>query len=424
LDGDGWADLAIGAPLASPGRLEEAGSVALISSADGRLLERLDGAAAGDQFGFALVWAPGRGLFVGAPRADASGLRDAGEVVHFDERLRLAVRWPGPVAFGGFGSALAARPAAETGLEQAVILVGAPGISADAPVAGTATLLDPKGNRLAVAEGPPGSGFGSALDIAPGPWGSRLPAFIVGAPWAENDGQGGGAGGGPAGAAYVFGARGQPLAFFAGPSADAQFGASVASGPDLDGDGIGEIVVGAPGAQNGQLEGAGTVRILSPRGELLGRIDGQTFGGHLGREVLATGDLDADGADDLAVFTPGSAGTPAGSTAFYLATIEPPLRPRFHRGDPNGDGATEIGDAVRILFYLFVDGRAPGCLESADADNDGVVRVGDAIALLGYLFLGAAPPAPPGAPGAPCGEDPDPAGSTGDLGCAEYPACR
>jgi hypothetical protein len=33
------------------------------------------------------------------------------------------------------------------------------------------------------------------------------------------------------------------------------------------------------------------------------------------------------------------------------------------------------------------------------------------------------PPAAPGPVGSPCGSDPDPQGSSGDLGCTSYPPC-
>lgn len=68
-------------------------------------------------------------------------------------------------------------------------------------------------------------------------------------------------------------------------------------------------------------------------------------------------------------------------------------------GDCNGDGALDIGDAVCVLFALFVGGQQPlpcgdgtpgptGSLALLDADGDGSAGIADAILLLRHLFLG------------------------------------
>ena len=92
---------------------------------------------------------------------------------------------------------------------------------------------------------------------------------------------------------------------------------------------------------------------------------------------------------------------------------------RFHRGDPSGDGAADLTDAMVILLHLFLGGAEPGCLDAADANDDGALDITDPIGILEWLFLGGPRPPPPGPPGEPCG--PDPAGST--LGCEAIPGC-
>jgi hypothetical protein len=72
----------------------------------------------------------------------------------------------------------------------------------------------------------------------------------------------------------------------------------------------------------------------------------------------------------------------------------------FIRGDSNGDGATNIADAVHILGFLYWGGRAPSCGDAADADDSGAIELTDAVVILRTLFLGdwsIAPPFP--APG-------------------------
>ncbi len=79
---------------------------------------------------------------------------------------------------------------------------------------------------------------------------------------------------------------------------------------------------------------------------------------------------------------------------------------QFQRGDANGDGSKNIGDAVFILNFLFVPGSpAPSCDDGADVNDDGSVNIGDAVFELNFLFV-------PGSPGIPepcasgCGVDP------------------
>jgi subtilisin family serine protease len=95
----------------------------------------------------------------------------------------------------------------------------------------------------------------------------------------------------------------------------------------------------------------------------------------------------------------------------------------FHRGDPDGSGVSNLGDAVFLFNFLFLGDAAPRCRESADTDNDHHVNVSDGISLMNHLFLDGPPPAPPGSPLSACGPDPDPPGTRGDLGCGAYDRC-
>lgn len=69
----------------------------------------------------------------------------------------------------------------------------------------------------------------------------------------------------------------------------------------------------------------------------------------------------------------------------------------FVRGDTNGDGDTNLGDAIRLLQTLFVAGAPPlECEDAADVNDDGALSIDDAITVLQYLFVPGAPnpPAP------------------------------
>ncbi len=55
-------------------------------------------------------------------------------------------------------------------------------------------------------------------------------------------------------------------------------------------------------------------------------------------------------------------------------------------GDANGDGATNVGDAVSIVNYIFKTGPAPSPLEMGDANGDKACNVGDAIYIVNFVF--------------------------------------
>ncbi|MDO8508861.1 MAG: dockerin type I repeat-containing protein, partial [Nanoarchaeota archaeon] len=60
----------------------------------------------------------------------------------------------------------------------------------------------------------------------------------------------------------------------------------------------------------------------------------------------------------------------------------------FIRGDANNNGNVELGDAVKILDYLYSGGQELQCDDSGDANDNGVVDISDAIIILNYLFNG------------------------------------
>jgi hypothetical protein len=61
-------------------------------------------------------------------------------------------------------------------------------------------------------------------------------------------------------------------------------------------------------------------------------------------------------------------------------------------GDINGSGAIDVGDAVRLIYYLFAGGPAPLDLSTGDVNQDGRLNIADAVYLINFVFLGG--PAP------------------------------
>jgi hypothetical protein len=76
----------------------------------------------------------------------------------------------------------------------------------------------------------------------------------------------------------------------------------------------------------------------------------------------------------------------------------------LQNGDTNGDGATDVSDAVYTLIFRFLGGPEPvpfcrpleareGCaVENGDANGDKARDVSDVVYMLSFLFLGGNPP--------------------------------
>jgi hypothetical protein len=109
--------------------------------------------------------------------------------------------------------------------------------------------------------------------------------------------------------------------------AEARMGACVSAAGDVDGDGYGDVLLGAPGATSGVLSDAGFAQVVM--GGLLGttlgavRRGGQA-GENLGAAGSCAGDANGDGYADLVLGAPmydGVAGTGVGHVRLYLGNL-------------------------------------------------------------------------------------------------------
>ncbi len=190
---------------------------------------------------------------------------------------------------------------------------------------------------------------------------------------------------------------------FAGPAAPAG---------DFDGDGLPDLLLGAPGVdgigpssgscyviRGGTLGNAGPLLSMSDLGERGIRLSGKGIH-RFGKFLDSRFDWDRDGFDDILI------GADGGEA--YVVYGGPEKEIAFIRGDSNMDSLIDLTDPVYTLGFLFLGGIIPSCMDASDVDDDGEVSITDAVFSLNFQFLGGLrPPAPfPGAGPDPTGDDP------------------
>lgn len=191
----------------------------------------------------------------------------------------------------------------------------------------------------------PGGRFGNAVAGIPDIDGDALGDVAIGAYWENNR----------SGRVYLFsGASGTVIAELASPNseADAFFGAAVEGSEDLNGDGRGDVTVSAPYESPGTSPNeAGRAYVFSgATHEVLFSLQAPTEveGAHFGRDVVFAGDIDNDANPDFFV---GATGVTARSETvgaiFYDASITLANEPPTIGGLPSVD--IPVGSTIRAL---------------------------------------------------------------------------
>lgn len=156
---------------------------------------------------------------------------------------------------------------------------------------GLGTFLEPSAVVLHELVGDaPGAHFGWALAVPGDCDGDGVDDLFVSAPYHAAEGVEGRVD-------LISGRTGAHLYYRLGPPRSG-FGKALAVLGDSDGDGVSELAVGAPGARGG----VGRVHVLSGvDGQELFVVEGPGAGDQFGRDLAGIGDFDGDGIGDLAV---------------------------------------------------------------------------------------------------------------------------
>jgi hypothetical protein len=375
VNGDGFDDVLVGAPtVASGGRPRSGATYLVLGSPDlprevdlrsppFKSVKRIEGKAAGDQTGFSVAGAGdvnGDGkadLVVGALRSDGQGKPDAGAAY-----LLFGADLPSPID-------LREPP---PGVKYVRIVGGAPGnLTASA---------------VAAAGDVNGDGFSDVL---------------IGAPRAANNSRQN------SGSVYlVFGScllgerlitssrhcglpptrrllRGVRKIDLERPSSrfvriDGAAGGDLAgtslAGGDMNGDGLDDVILGAPLASHEGRRASGSAFVVLGRTAFSGvidlraegsatRIDGAAAGHLAGQAVAALGDVDQDGREEIAIGAPRDWSGRPGAGAAYLIPGQGALPPVIDLAGFDAAGARRIGGAQ--------EGEVAGVAVAGPGDVDG-----------------------------------------------------
>lgn len=435
INGDGIDDLVVGAYGADPNGTYSGSSYVVfgktsgfnptlqLSALNGSNGFRLDGVAAGDQAGRALRAAGdinGDGiadLIVGAYGADPNGSFSGSSYVLFGQGAgfpaNLALdslngsngfRLDGAAAFDFSGravsgagdvngdgiddlviSAFAADPNGVVGAGSSYVVFGRDPTVQTFPAALQLSGLDgSNGFRIDGEQG--NDGAGSAVSAAGDFNGDGIDDLLIGAPGVELlNGLGTGRG------YVVYGTRadfpatlrldsldGNNGVILDGAVAGGQAGSSVSRAGDVNGDGVDDLLIGAPatilnGSSTGSTHVVFGVRggLISPQplSDLVGpngfSLDGEAAFDYAGRSVSAAGDVNGDGVDDLIVGAPGNNVNGFDSGRSYVVF-----------GRVTGTPVVDFGGMKLIDFgEVFVGVASPAQTITLSNPGDGMVQI-------------------------------------------------
>jgi hypothetical protein len=393
VNGDGYADLVVGASnqervylyLGSVGGLRPEPDFTLgVSGFVGAV------AGAGDVNGDGYA-----DLVVGAARRSNPEVGEGNAFVYFGSAMGprpepdLTLDNPADQAGGGFGAAVATAGDVN-GDGYADIVAGAPYQSRPERSEGNAFVYlgSPTGpgaepdlhldNPANQEDGRFGEAVASAGDVD----GDGYDDLVIGAPWQSNPER-------REGNAFVYfgspgGARPVPELTLDNPAEQlfGSFGGSVAGAGDVNGDGHADLVVGAFGQDNPEAgEGNAFVYLGSPAGlrpdpELTLDNPADQMLGAFGSSLASAGDVDGDGYADLLIgaYIQANPEPQEGNAFLYLGSaIGLPAEPDLNLDNPTDQAGAEFGVSVASAGDL--DGVGDACvLVATQKHSAGVTR--------------------------------------------------
>ena len=337
LDGDGIAEWIVGAPQDGNGG---PGYVRVFSGASGAILHTFSGSLPGDRFGAAvasagpIVLGTTSDLIVGAPRQGAGAPAGYARVFSGSDGTPL-LALNGSAPGDSFGYAVGAMGDLD-GDAFGDVIVGAPTDPQGGFAAGSARVFSgSNGSVLRTVIGAPGAWAGHAV-LGPGDVDlDGTSDYIVGLPRGSSAEEGL--------AVVLSGTYGTVMQGVDGSSSLDWFGASLAIvGGDLGADGFFDWIVGAP--ESPLAGGAGYARVFPgiPISDVpVLTLQGPSPGDAFGWSVSGPGDVDGDGLLDVAVGAPGAdplGAALAGSVHVFSVAGVPPGSSLFGAGCPGPGG--------------------------------------------------------------------------------------
>ena len=254
------------------------------------------------------------------------------------------------------------------------------------------------------------SGFGEDVDFAGDLDGDGVPEILIGAPSFDAGGLW------SAGAVYVFsGATGALIRRIDGWEQYASFGRAVCNPGDVNGDGVDDILIGAQDAPQ-----TGSAYLYSGASfQILHHFQGNVFQGAFGYSVAGAGDVDGNGLPDVIVGAPGprsqkgSVFVYSGQTGALLHQIDPKGRVEDFgfsvstAGDVNQDGHDDLLIGAPVTWHgirkggsaFIYSGKGGHLLFQVDGlYEEG--RFGESVAYVGDINGDGYPDHAVGSPGA------------------------